>query len=210
MKKFLVRILCCFIPSSNYRHKIRRKLLNKPLPWLGRHSYIRGSYAISHKDTVVGAFCSIGTNVSLGPSQHPSNFLSTHPFQYCPDYDVVPDEKLYKYSFEPVIVGNDVWIGNNVIIKDGVKIADGCIIGSNAVVTHDTEPYAIMGGVPARVIRYRFPTKTIQELLKLKWWDLPDDEIAKLPFDDIDQCIKKLKIIRKKYPVSNHQVKQPK
>lgn len=202
MKKFIVRMLCCCIPSRKMRHKVRHKLLKpKPLPWLGRHSYVGEGYIRAHKDTTVGAFCSIGRNVALGPSQHPSNFLSQHNFQYCSGYDILADEKLYKYSFGPVIIGNDVWVGNNAVIKDGIKIADGCIIGSNAVVTHDTEPYAIIGGVPARVIRYRFPKKIIQELLKLKWWDLPDDEIAKLPFDDIEKCIKILKVVRKKYPI---------
>ncbi len=205
MKKSIIRLLCCFIPSRKLRHKIYNKYkTKKTLPWMGPHSYISGNYIRSHKDTTVGAFCSIGQNVSLGPSQHPQNFLSTSPFQYCAGHNITSNQKIYKYTFKPVTVGNDVWIGNNVIIKDGIKIADGCIIGSNAVVTHDTEPYTIMGGVPAHIIKYRFPQKTIQELLKLKWWDLPDDEIATLPFDDVNKCIKLLKIIRKKYPISNH------
>lgn len=198
MKKFMVRLLCCVIPSSKLRHKIREKLIKQEiLPWLGRHSYIGVDYIRAHNDTKVGKFCSIGKNVALGPSQHPSNWLSSSPFQYSDIYKVSQNQKIYTFSIDPVTVGNDVWIGNNTIIKDGVKIADGCIIGSNAVVTHDTEPYAIMGGVPARVIRYRFPKKIINELVKLKWWDLPDEIIAILPFDDIEKCVKMLKTIRK-------------
>lgn len=198
MKKFLVRILCCFVPGTTNRRWLRKKLLPPDMSWLGRHSYVGNRFTRARPDTTVGAFCSIGANVALGPSQHPSNWLSTAPFQYVDYKRIIPNQKLYKYSFEPVTVGNDVWIGNNVIVKDGVKIANGCIIGSNVVVTHDTPPYAIMGGVPARVIKYRFSPTIIKQLEKLRWWDLPDEVIAKLPFDDINKCIKKLQEIRKK------------
>lgn len=201
MKKFLARILCCFIPSRRVRHIVRSKFYKEEKPdfsWVGRHSYLGLNCVRMHKDTTVGAFCSIAWNVSLGPSQHPIDWLSTSPFQYADFKKLTPNQKLYKYSIKPVVVGNDVWIGNNVTIQDGVKIADGCIIGSNAVVTHDTPPYAILAGVPARVIRYRFPPEIIAELENLKWWDLPDEIIATLPFNDIHKCIEKLHQIRKK------------
>ena len=203
MKKFLVRLLCLFIPSRTKRHESRKKFLGKPVvqepqpDWLGRHSYIGYPFSRMHKDTTVGAFCSIGRNVGLGPAQHPVDWLSSSPFQYEEASKIVENQKFYDFKFEPVTVGNDVWIGNNVIIQDGVKIADGCIIGSNAVVTHDTEPYSIMVGCPARVLRYRFSHDIIKDLLKLKWWDLPDEQIATLPFNDIKKCIKELKKIRK-------------
>jgi len=203
MKKLLVRILCLFIPSRKKRHKIREKFLGKPVvpepqpAWMGRHSYIGYPYSRMHPDTTVGAFCSIGRNVSLGPAQHPTDWLSSSPFQYEDASKIVENQKFYDFKFEPVTVGNDVWIGNNVIIMDGVKIADGCIIGSNAVVTHDTEPYSIVVGVPAKIIKYRFAPGIIKDLLKLKWWELPDEQIATLPFNDIKKCIQELKKIRK-------------
>lgn len=153
MKKTLVRLLCCFIPGRNNRRLIRNHFCPKQKPtWMGRHSYIGGNFSRMHPDTTVGAFCSIGQNVGLGPSQHPSDWLSTAPFQYVNSKKITSDQPLCKWSILPVTIGNDVWIGNNAIIKDGVKIANGCIIGSNAVVTHDTPPYAVMGGVPARII----------------------------------------------------------
>ena len=198
MKKFLVNLLCGFVPSQKKRHEIRRKLLTKPQPYyLGRHSYVGMNFVRMHKDTIVGAFCSIGSNVALGPSQHPTDWLSTAPFQYIDWKKITKDQKLLKYEQIPVSCGNDVWIGNNVTVKDGVNISDGAVIGSNSVVTHDVPPYAIVAGCPAKIIRYRFSNDIIQQLLQLKWWDLSDEQIAKLPFDDVEKCIKELKKIRK-------------
>ena len=88
-----------------------------------------------------------------------------------------------------------------MVVKDGVSVGDGCVIGSNAVVTHDLPPYAIAVGVPAKVVRYRFSEDIIKQLLELQWWSLPDEEIAKLPFNDVEACIEQLKEIRKRLPL---------
>ncbi len=74
-------------------------------------------------------------------------------------------------EFEKTIIGNDVWIGVNALILDGVKIGDGVIIGANAVVTKDVPAFAIVVGSPAKIIRYRFSDKIIENLLRIKWWD---------------------------------------
>ena len=76
------------------------------------------------------------------------------------------------------IIGNDVWIGDQCFIKAGVKVGDGAVIGAHAVVTHDVPPYAIVGGVPARVIRYRFDEETINSLLNSEWWNLNDKDLS--------------------------------
>lgn len=203
MKRFLVHLLCAFVPSKKKRRMIRRKYLTRHFnyEWLGKHSYFGENFIRLHKDTTIGAFCSIGNNVSIGPSQHPTNWLSTSIFQYIADERIVPEQPLFDYKFPPTFVGNDVWIGNNVVVKDGVSVGDGCVIGSNAVVTHDLPPYAIAVGVPAKVVRYRFSEDIIKQLLELQWWSLPDEEIAKLPFNDVEACIEQLKEIRKRLPL---------
>lgn len=88
---------------------------------------------------------------------------------------------LHHYEcYDTTTIGNDVWIGMNVFIKAGVKIGDGAVIGACSVVTKDVAPYAIVGGNPAVVIRYRFDESTIQSLLDIGWWNLSDDEVADL------------------------------
>ena len=200
--KICIKMICSFIPDKTKRKQARRKLYAKFIKqpaWLGRHTYIGKFTTRQHGQTRVGNFCAIGRNVAIGPSQHPTNWLSIHPFQYLDIFSIT--DKQHCFNFEglekPCMVGNDVWIGHNVIISDGVNIADGCIIGANAVVTHDTEPYGIYVGVPARLLRYRFSKDIIDQLLELKWWDLPDEQIVRLPFNDVNCCIEQLKEIRK-------------
>lgn len=187
MKRILIKFLCMFIFPSKTRKRIRNNLLGKPnTPFkLGRHSYYGDhSFSIS-PDTEVGNFCSIGVDVILGPSQHPTNWLTTHPFPYL-SYKKLERVNYAQKTFEavrPVKVGNDVWIGDRAIVMDGLTIGDGAIVAANAVVTKDVPPYAIVAGVPAKILRYRFDKPLIDKLLKLKWWDMPDEEIVKLPLD---------------------------
>ena len=167
---------------------------------VGEHSYIGPRFRCDCTETSIGKFCSIAADVTIAPGQHPIQWLSSSPVQYTPGkkpFSKHPSVK-WEHGHKPVVVGNDVWIGCYAVIQDGIRIGDGAVVGSNAVVTKDVPPYAIVGGVPAKIIRYRFTPKIIEKLLKLKWWDLPDEQIATLPFDDVEACIAKLEQIRKK------------
>ena len=77
-------------------------------------------------------------------------------------------------------MGNDVWIGHGVTIKQGVTIGNGAVIGSNTLITKDVPPYAVVGGIPAKVIKYRFPEEEISRLQEIRWWDLPDEKITEV------------------------------
>ena len=138
----------------------------------------------------IGAYCSIAGNVQifLG-GDHRTDWITTYPFaEQMPDQ--FPEIKGSPKSNGDVIIGNDVWIGNDAKIMSGVHIGDGAVIAGSAVVTHDVDPYAIVGGVPARLIRYRVPIEKIDDLLRLSWWHWPIKKVAEaipiLQSGDID------------------------
>lgn len=147
----------------------------------------------------IGKYCSIADYAVIGVGDHTTTTLSTSPFQYMPNCIeglgniVVPKSNLIKREIKETYIGNDVWIGYRAFIKMGVNIGDGAIIGAGAVVTKDVEPYAIVGGVPAKLIKYRFDENIRKQLLELKWWDLPEKFIVTLPFEDIEGCIEKIR-----------------
>lgn len=206
MKKILINIICGFVPNRNLRRIIRNTANNRKWNFkknaitLGKHSYIGSGYACSHEETRVGKFCSIAVNVAIGVSNHQLYLLTTFPIEIM---GKVAENMKYKQQWRgclggnlPVTVGNDVWIGRGVIILNGITIGDGCVIGAGAIVTHDVPPYAVVAGSPARIIKYRFSQEIINDLLHLKWWDLPDETIVDLPFHDVNACIVELKKIR--------------
>ncbi len=143
-----------------------------------KYSYVTRETDILYSD--IGAFCSISGGCVIGGPAHPTDWVSTSPvFQGCSS---ALKKKFAKIPYEPyrrTIIGNDVWIGNKVLIKAGVKIADGAVIGMGSVVTHDIGPYEIWAGNPAKFIKKRFDDDTIDELLKVQWWNLTDEEIKK-------------------------------
>ncbi|RQO74397.1 Vat family streptogramin A O-acetyltransferase [Pedobacter sp. KBW06] len=123
---------------------------------------------------IVGKFCMIASGVKfiMNGASHRMDGVTTYPFNlFGSDWTAVTptlDQLPYKGN---TIIGNDVWIGRNVTVMPGVKIGDGAIVAANSTVTNDVEPFAIVGGNPAKLIRYRFSSEVIQKLLVIKWWD---------------------------------------
>lgn len=168
-----------------------------------------------HHDTIIiGKYCSIASGVKFicPTANHKTNVVSSYPFALaCDHWDLGPEylkaEKVSNLEGKgPTVVGNDVWLGYDSIIMPGVKIGDGAAVGTRSIVTKDVEPYTVVAGSPARPIRKRFDDKTIEKLLELKWWDLPDVIVAKLvPLlideKDINKVINAIEIARTTYDV---------
>lgn len=125
--------------------------------------------------TTIGKFSSMADGVSIIPGDHKIHAVTTHPFIYNPEVGVVKD---FLRQDEPLTIGHDVWIGQNVTILSRVRtIGDGAVLAAGAVVTKPVPPYAVVAGVPATVIKYRFDEETIKKLLQMQWWDWPLERI---------------------------------
>lgn len=145
---------------------------------IGKYSRIRHFTTIHH--TTIGKFCAIGKNSRIGIARHPTNLISTNLIFYRKNQ--IKNDWVKQIDFEDyktIEIGNDVWIGEFATIIGGVKIGDGAIVAARAVVTKDVPPYAIVAGVPAKIVKYRFNEEVIEQLLKIKWWDLDESEIEK-------------------------------
>ena len=140
------------------------------------YSYI--GYNTNIYNARIGKFCSISKDVCIGLPSHPTKFISTSPLfvniQNGTGYSW-SEENLFDSVPQKVIINNDVWIGMKSTIMGGVTIGNGAIVAAHSVVTKDVPAYAIVGGVPAKVIKYRFNEETITALQESEWWNKPDD-----------------------------------
>jgi phosphonate metabolism protein (transferase hexapeptide repeat family) len=147
---------------------------------LGDYSYVERHAEIIY--ATIGKFCAIASGARINALQHPIERVSQHKITYRPnEYFLgkgVDAAFRAKRQQARVTIGHDVWVGHGVIIMPGITIGHGAVIGGGAVVTHDVVPNAIVAGVPAKFIRWRFPPEIAQRLIALSWWDWEHDKLA--------------------------------
>ncbi len=154
---------------------------------IGDYTYAAGDASIIYSQ--VGKFCSIASHVRLNPGNHPMHRVTQHHMTYRRrmfGFAETDDEEFFNWRrAHPVKIGHDVWIGHGAIVLPGVTVGDGAVIGAGAVVTKNVEPYVIVGGVPAKPIRERFPRQVAERLQAIAWWDWPRT-VLEQRFDELD------------------------
>ena len=154
---------------------------------VGAYTYIRSGSELLNVSKI-GRFCSIGNNVVIGQDRaaHPVDWITTHPFA----------QSLTSLEYKPVVlpvsIGHDVWVGRDAMVLEGVSIGTGAIIAARSLVTKDVPPYAIVGGVPAIIIRYRHPPEVVERLLESSWWLFSVNELKKMPLNCPESFIKSI------------------
>jgi acetyltransferase-like isoleucine patch superfamily enzyme len=207
LKTYKISALTCYHPAEG------DTLLNTQTTGVirGAHTYgpepqIVGSKEIA-RGSRIGKFCSIADNLQfITKGTHMINWVTTYPFQEMwnmnvPLYEIggVQGVSTDIPPASPIVIGNDVWIASNVKIKQGVTVGDGAVLATECFVTKDVPPYAVVGGNPAKIIKYRFTEEQIKALLEIKWWDWEDSKIREmvplLVSGDINKFIKEAKSV---------------
>lgn len=152
---------------------------------VGDYSYLERHGEAMYAE--VGKFCSIAAAVRINAVEHPMERVTTHKISYRPNeyflHAPLDHEFRARRRARRVTIGHDVWIGHGAVILPGVAIGNGAVIGANAVVSRDVAPYTVVAGVPARVLRPRFPEELASELAALAWWDWPVERLEAAALD---------------------------
>ncbi len=146
---------------------------------INKYTYVGNNCTVV--DTEIGSFCSIADNVTIGGASHPVHWVSTSPVFHMGRN--ILKKNFSNHAFQTnslTIIKNDIWIGSNCLIKSGITIENGAIIGMGSVLTKNVGPYEIWAGNPAKIIKKRFDDTTIENLLKIKWWGLDDNNITRI------------------------------
>lgn len=152
---------------------------------VGDYTYFAGDASAVY--ATIGKYCSIASHVRINPGNHPMHRVTQHHMTYRRKmFDLGEDDtEFFQWRRDHhVTIGHDVWLGHGVIVMPGVSIGNGAVVGSGAVVTRDVAPYTIVGGVPAKVIRLRFPEDVAGKLQAIGWWDWTREELE-ARFDDL-------------------------
>lgn len=191
-----------------FRNRVRKKLFRLPEEPLytidflgdrfqiGEHTYGKPKVVSRGEGATlrIGKYCSIATGVTifLG-SEHRVDWISTYPFTFL--WEEAKSIQGHPATKGDVVVGNDVWIGYGTTLLSGVTVGDGAVIGACSLVIKDVPPYAIVAGNPTQTIKYRFDEETIKKLLKIKWWNWPDQRVREniqyICSPSIDEFIKR-------------------
>ena len=181
--------------ESPFKGKLLSEQVTHPNISVGRYSYYSGyyhghgfedcaRYLLPDPDAdklIVGGFCSIGSGAAFimaGNQGHRNEWISTFPFHFMAEVDAFAGAANGYLPAGDTVIGSDVWIGSEAIVMPGIAIGHGAVIGTRALVTRDVEPYAVVGGNPAKPIRKRFSDEHISLLLEMAWWDWDDTTLA--------------------------------
>lgn len=145
---------------------------------MGRYSYMGAANSLNNVE--IGSFCSIASYCAIGGGSHPIEYVSTSPvFLRGDNFFHKNFANLQFEEAEKVVIGNDVWIGEGCFINGGVTIGNGAIVGAHSVITKDVEPYSVVAGAPARLLRLRFDKDTASYLERIQWWNWPEKQIER-------------------------------
>lgn len=171
----MIRLFERIVQRTFFRDEYRSQLLRRY--YARRHGILVGAYTFGAFDpervparTVIGRYCSVARTARIVDSNHPVEAITTHPMAYLP---ALSGHRLVELRPTHLVIEDDVWIGDYAVILPGcARIGRGAVIGAGAVVTHDVDPYAIVAGAPAKVLRMRFPPEVIAALEASRWWTL--------------------------------------